>query len=104
MLKKWLLLMSVMIALPAAAQDISASNPQLETISGTVVAQGAPDSHPAILGEVLRYACSVPLISRNRVLGVMELRREDYGFTQENANFLMQIANHVASRLKRPRI
>ena len=26
----------------------------------------------------------------------MELRREDYGFTQENANFLMQIANHVA--------
>jgi formate hydrogenlyase transcriptional activator len=32
----------------------------------------------------------------------MELRREDYGFTQENANFLMQRANHVASRLKRP--
>jgi phosphoenolpyruvate-protein kinase (PTS system EI component) len=51
MLKKWLLLMSVMTALPAAAQDISASNPQLETISGTVVAQGSPDSHPAILGE-----------------------------------------------------
>jgi formate hydrogenlyase transcriptional activator len=57
--------------------------------------QGAPDSHPVILGEELRYACSVPL-SRNRVLGVMELRREDYGFTQENANFLMQRANHVA--------
>lgn len=37
MLKKWLLLMSVMIALPAAAQDISAPNPQLGTISGTVV-------------------------------------------------------------------
>ena len=37
MLKKWLLLMSVMIALPSAAQDISAPNPQLGTISGTVV-------------------------------------------------------------------
>ena len=37
MLKKWLLLMSVMTALSAAAQDISASNPQLGTISGTVV-------------------------------------------------------------------
>ena len=58
--------------------------------------QGAPDSHPGIFGEELRYACSVPLISRNRVLGVMELRREDYGFTQGNADFLMQIANHVA--------
>ena len=53
MLKKWLLLMSVMIALPVAAQDISAPNPQLETIGGTVVAQGAPDSDPAILGEEL---------------------------------------------------
>ena len=37
MLTKWLLLMSVMTALPAAAQDISAPNPQLGTISGTVV-------------------------------------------------------------------
>jgi hypothetical protein len=37
MLKKWLLLMSVMIALPSAAQDISAPNPQLGTVSGTVV-------------------------------------------------------------------
>lgn len=46
MLKKWLLLMSVMTALPAAAQDISAFNPQLDTMSGTVVAQRAPDSHP----------------------------------------------------------
>ena len=58
--------------------------------------QGSPDSRPGIFGEDLRYAYSVPLISRNRVLGVMELRREDYGFTQENADFLMQIANHVA--------
>jgi formate hydrogenlyase transcriptional activator len=58
--------------------------------------QGSPDSHPGIFGEELRYACSVPLISRNRVLGVMELRREDDGFTQENADFLMQIAKHVA--------
>ena len=37
MLKKWLLLTSVMIALPAAAQDISAPNPQLGAISGTVI-------------------------------------------------------------------
>jgi hypothetical protein len=37
MLKKWLLLMSVMTALPAAAQDISAPTPQLGAISGTVI-------------------------------------------------------------------
>jgi hypothetical protein len=37
MLKKWLLLMTVMTALSAAAQNISVSNPQLGTISGTVV-------------------------------------------------------------------
>ena len=37
MLKKWLLLMSVMTAIPAAAQDILAPNPQLGTIRGTVV-------------------------------------------------------------------
>jgi hypothetical protein len=36
MLKKWFLLMSVMTALTAAAQDISAPNLQLGTISGTV--------------------------------------------------------------------
>jgi Carboxypeptidase regulatory-like domain len=36
-LKKWLLLMSMVAALPAAAEDVSVPHPQLGTISGTVL-------------------------------------------------------------------
>lgn len=59
--------------------------------------QGWPNYDPEISEEAPRCGCSVPLISKNQVLGVMELwRREDHSFTQEDVNFLMQIANHVA--------
>jgi formate hydrogenlyase transcriptional activator len=55
------------------------------------------NSYPEVFGAVPRCGCAVPLISRNRVLGVLELvRRKDDVFTQENVDFLMQIANHVA--------
>jgi formate hydrogenlyase transcriptional activator len=55
------------------------------------------DSYPEVFGEVPRCGCAVPLISRNRVLGVLELvRRNNDAFTPENVDFLMQIANHVA--------
>jgi formate hydrogenlyase transcriptional activator len=40
---------------------------------------------------------AVPLVSRDRVLGILELwRREGHSFTPEDVGFLMQVANHVA--------
>src|SRR6202007_1663715 len=39
----------------------------------------------------------LPLISRNRVIGVLALgRREDHGFTQVDFGFLIQVANQIA--------
>ena len=50
-----------------------------------------------VIGEGLQSGCLLPLISRNRVLGVLALgRRQDNSFTQEEVGFLMQVANQVA--------
>jgi formate hydrogenlyase transcriptional activator len=59
--------------------------------------EGSATSHPEIFRDVPRCACSVPLISRNRVLGVMELwRPEAHIFTENDLGFLAQIATQVA--------
>jgi formate hydrogenlyase transcriptional activator len=48
-------------------------------------------------GDTPQCDSAVPLVSRDRVLGVLELwRREGHSFTPEDVGFLMQVANHVA--------
>jgi formate hydrogenlyase transcriptional activator len=55
------------------------------------------DPHCPIIQEGIKVACLLPLISRNRVLGVLGLaRREENPFTQSDMDFLMQVANQVA--------
>ena len=47
--------------------------------------------------EGFKFGCVVPLVSRNRVLGVLGLGRiEDAAFTQDDVDFLTQVANQVA--------
>jgi signal transduction histidine kinase len=59
--------------------------------------EGSLISIPEIFRDVPRTGCSVPLVSRNRVLGVMELwRPEAHVCTQVDLEFLMQIAKQVA--------
>ena len=49
------------------------------------------------IAEGLNTGCVLPLISRNRVLGVLALGRyEDHGFTQVDFAFLIQVANQIA--------
>jgi formate hydrogenlyase transcriptional activator len=55
------------------------------------------DEHRDISGEGIKYGCLLPLISRNRILGVLGLgRRQENAFTQGDVDFLMQVANQVA--------
>ncbi len=50
-----------------------------------------------VIGEGLKSGCLLPLVSRDRVLGVLALgsRREDV-FTQDDLDFLLQVASQVA--------
>jgi formate hydrogenlyase transcriptional activator len=50
-----------------------------------------------ISGEGIKSGCLLPLISRNRILGVLGLgRRQENAFKQSDVDFLMQVANQVA--------
>ena len=47
--------------------------------------------------EGFRFVCMTPLISRNRVLGVLSLgRKEEPAFTQADMDFLAQVASQLA--------
>jgi len=49
------------------------------------------------IAEGLKTGCVLPLISRNRVLGVLALgRREDHPFSRVDIGFLTQVANQIA--------
>jgi formate hydrogenlyase transcriptional activator len=51
----------------------------------------------AINSEAIRSVCLLPLVIRDRVLGVLELiRRRDPGFTREDMDFMSQVANQIA--------
>jgi formate hydrogenlyase transcriptional activator len=51
----------------------------------------------AAIPEGLKTGCILPLISRNRILGVLSLgRREENGFGQADIEFLSQVANQIA--------
>jgi formate hydrogenlyase transcriptional activator len=54
-------------------------------------------TNEAAIPEGLKTGCVLPLVSRNRVLGVLGLgRREDSPFTQVDVDFLSQVANQIA--------
>lgn len=51
----------------------------------------------AAVPEGLKTGCVLPLVSRNRVLGLLGLgRREDSAFSQADIDFLTQVANQIA--------
>jgi formate hydrogenlyase transcriptional activator len=56
-----------------------------------------PEMYKKALAEGLNSLCDVPLISRNRLLGVLAVaRREENAFGVNDVDFLIQVANQVA--------
>lgn len=56
-----------------------------------------PEMYQKAFAEGLNSFCDVPLISRNRLLGVLAVaRREENAFDQDDVTFLIQVANQVA--------
>jgi formate hydrogenlyase transcriptional activator len=59
--------------------------------------QLAPEVYRIAVGEGFASGCMLPLLSRDRVLGVLSLgRRQEQVFTQDDVDFLAQIASQVA--------
>jgi PAS domain S-box-containing protein len=51
----------------------------------------------AAIPEGLKTGCILPLVSRDRILGVLSLaRREENAFSQADVEFLSQVANQIA--------
>lgn len=81
---------------------------RMEDPMGTVFRTGEPWTgyardfpngwdHDLALAEGLKTGCGLPLISRNRVLGVLGLgRREEIPFTKDDLSFLTQVASQIA--------
>jgi formate hydrogenlyase transcriptional activator len=56
-----------------------------------------PEMYRKAVGEGLNSFCDVPLISRNRLLGILAVaRREENTFDADQVNFMSQVANQVA--------
>jgi len=56
-----------------------------------------PEMYRKAVGEGLNSFCDVPLISRNRLLGVLAVaRREENTFDTDQVTFMTQVANQVA--------
>jgi formate hydrogenlyase transcriptional activator len=56
-----------------------------------------PEMYRKAAGEGLNSFCDVPLISRNRLLGVLAVaRREENAFDDDEVAFLIQVANQVS--------
>jgi formate hydrogenlyase transcriptional activator len=55
------------------------------------------EGHALAIAEGIQAVCHLPLIGKNRVLGVLNLGRlEDVPFTIDDVEFLTQVANQVA--------
>ena len=60
-------------------------------------AEVPPEMYKKASAEGLNSFCDVPLVSRNRLLGVLAVaRREENAFDQDEIAFLTQVANQVA--------
>jgi formate hydrogenlyase transcriptional activator len=56
-----------------------------------------PEHYQRVVGEGVKSGCLVPLISRDRSLGVLALgRRQERDFDREEVEFLCQVASQVA--------
>jgi formate hydrogenlyase transcriptional activator len=56
-----------------------------------------PEHYQRVVGEGVKSGCLVPLISRDRALGVLALgRRQDSEFDRDEIEFLCQVAGQVA--------
>ncbi len=56
-----------------------------------------PEMYRKAVGEGLNSFCDVPLISKNRLLGVLAVaRREENAFDEDEVSFLTQVAKQVA--------
>src|SRR5262249_8220411 len=56
-----------------------------------------PEMYRKAVGEGLNSFCDVPLISRNRLLGVLAVaRRDEDTFDADQLTFMTQVANQVA--------
>src|SRR5216684_874236 len=56
-----------------------------------------PEHYQRVVGEGVKSGCLVPLISRDRSLGVLALgRRQDSNFDNDEIEFLCQVAGQVA--------
>ena len=60
-------------------------------------AEMPPEMYRKAIGEGLNSFCDVPLMSKNRLLGVLAVaRREENAFDEDEVAFLTQVANQVA--------
>jgi len=60
-------------------------------------AAGPPELYAKAVGEGLKSFCDVPLISKDRLLGVLAVaKREENGFDEGEVPFLVQVANQIA--------
>ena len=60
-------------------------------------AEMPPEMYRKAVGEGLNSFCDVPLISKNRLLGILAVgRREENAFDEDEVAFLTQVANQVA--------
>lgn len=60
-------------------------------------AEMPPEMYKKATGEGLNSFCDLPLISRDRLLGVLAVaKREENAFDEDEVAFLMQVANQVA--------
>jgi formate hydrogenlyase transcriptional activator len=56
-----------------------------------------PEMYAKAIGEGLHSFCDIPLISKNRMLGVLAVaKREEDAFDSDEVSFLVQAANQVA--------
>ena len=56
-----------------------------------------PEEYRRAIAEDLKSACLLPLVGRNRVVGVLSLaRRSEDRFQDEEVSFLVQVANQLA--------
>ncbi len=70
---------------------------KLQVLGPRVEAGIDPEAYCPAVKEGLKSSCLLPLVSRNRSLGVLALgSRRENSFVQEDVEFLMQIASQIA--------
>ncbi len=74
-----------------------ASAEQARTDSELYGAPGGEALYQLLAADGFKSGCFLPLISRKRVLGVLQLtRREEHAFSQDDIEFLSQVASQIA--------